>query len=904
MKKPTIQSSPDPIQAVYPDQFMQTLRQILEHIHEPAWLQQHAPLATRYFASAPTSRAPQLAHTGQKALDHQLRAIWHDWESRERTPLQQLIWEAVCALRSQKEPNYQALLLLTYFQLHKPKPSDIIQQLLISRATYYRYLEQALNALAALVINRLRPALRLEMPPVRPLVGREMVLAESFQRLQQGAVIHLVGGSGLGKTSVGAQLAEQWGWAQTFWYTFRPSVSDHLHQLLFALAYFLHQQGSAQLWLQLTIQPGEVSVEQALATLRQALAQRTGQPLLFCFDEVDHLLPPDGDRINDYAQIRAFLEAFAQSPRHGAPLLCIGQKLLLDPDPDHCFVLPRLGPAELATLLQQAKLHLPQSSIDDIHTYTRGNPLLLRLFMVWQRVAGKEEEAFQQISSSVSLDWFWARLRQRLSAKDEQLLQALAVHQGVAPRDLWRKGAKSLEKLLALQLVDSHAPDGVSLHPAIGAAIYRTLSDEERQAHHQSAALAYEQRAAFTRAAYHYVQGGQTALAVLLWYHHQESEINQGQAGAALALFEPLVNQPLPHPTDQKVLHLLLAMLYSLVGRPTAGLQLLEQQSWTAPHPTTAVAHAVRGHLLSHQGEIDGALDAYRQSIDLVTTLRANHTSDLYTTIGRHQLVYLRNIEQARQAALHAQFEVAVLQGEIESSTGNYPAACHHYEQALPLAEKLNNPFTLAKLHEAIGILHAYHEELETALQHIQQAGHCYQAYGNEICAVGMTKTNTAWANLLARRYAAVLPPAEAAHAYFTRLQQPYWLAINETNLAEAHCYLGNLDQAERYAEQALRQEETSVRPYCLYILGQIRRQQGHFALAERLCRDAITSAEANNDPWALAPAWRALGETYRDWGKADNAQLAFQEVLRLYQRLGVAAEIAHSQALLANVHA
>lgn len=902
MKKAQITGTDDE-KPTYPDQFMATLRQLLEHIDDAPWLQRQAPFAATYFSRGQTNgRAPQLALTGQPELDHLLRAIWHGWEGQPLSPLQRLLWEAVCALPPQKEPNYQVVLLLTYFQPGKPKQSTVIRALAISKATYYRHLEGAIEALAARLMNQLQPALRLEMPAVRPLIGRDPLLANAFQLLQKGAVVQLVGGSGLGKTSLGAHLAQRWGAARTFWYTFRPALSDQLDQLLFALAYFFQQQGAPTLWLHLTSDPRGMSVDSALATIRQSLEALRATPPLFCFDEVDLLLPSDPQAADRYGPLRTLLEALAQSPRAGAPLLCLGQKLLLEPDPEHCLIMARLTAEESHHLLRQAGLELSPAALATVVTYTRGNPLLLRLFAIWQRLAGRESDALHQMTATVSFDWFWVRLRQHLGAREEEVLGALAVHQGATPRDLWQKQQKTVEKLITMNLVDSHADDSISLHPTIRTAIERTLSAEQRQAHHLAAALAYEQRATFTRAAYHYIHGGRPEVAVWLWHRHQERELQQGQAGAALALFAPLAQQPLPHPADQKALHLLLAALYSLTGQPQDGLQSLAQVAWSPGQATTALAHEVRGHLLSHQGEIERALAEYRHSLDLITHLRADQTINLRTTMSRHQLIYLRDLDGARQAAQMAQFEVAVLHGEIESATGNYLAALRHYQAAEPLAATLNNPYTSAKFYEALGILHAYHAQLAPALTNLQKAGDYYQAYGNEVCAIGMTQTNRAWAYLMARRYIDVPPLADAALAYFTRLGEPYWIATNQTNLAEAHCYLGNLAQAEAYAEAALRLEEGSVRPYCLYILGQIRRRQGHFAPAEHFCREAIATAEANRDPWALGPAWRALGETYRDWGKADQAHSALQETLAIYQRLGVEAEIAYCQHLLRSV--
>jgi tetratricopeptide (TPR) repeat protein len=198
----------------------------------------------------------------------------------------------------------------------------------------------------------------------------------------------------------------------------------------------------------------------------------------------------------------------------------------------------------------------------------------------------------------------------------------------------------------------------------------------------------------------------------------------------------------------------------------------------------------------------------------------------------------------------------------------------------------------MAKASEQIGILEARRSNLDSALRHLAQAGRHYQAYGNQICAIGVTRTNISYACLVARRYQEAVAPAEEAIAFFTEMKLPYWLSLNEANLAEAFAHLGRLESAEALAWHALAGEEPSVRPYGLYVLGHIRREQGQYQEAERYCHDAIDSAKANSDPWAAVPAWRVLGETYRDWGRAADARAAFQAAIDTCARIGFTAEI------------
>ena len=266
---------------------MQILRQSLEHVDDVEWLDKRSPLASIFFAgvSIDPARKRQVMLTGLKEIDDRLRSTWHRWEARPKSPLQGAIWEAVCHLPADFEEFSQAILLLTYFEEPRSKQAAVIQALALGRSTYYRYLDRAAERLGETLVRLLRPSLRLELPAARPLVGRDAQLAQARQALKNGKVVHLLGGSGVGKTSLGAQLAADWS-GGVFWYTFRSGLTDHLDQLLFSLAYFLHQQGTSGLWLHLNTNPQEIGVGKVLAALRQHLTDLRATPPLLCFDEV------------------------------------------------------------------------------------------------------------------------------------------------------------------------------------------------------------------------------------------------------------------------------------------------------------------------------------------------------------------------------------------------------------------------------------------------------------------------------------------------------------------------------------------------------------------------------------------------------------------------------------------
>ncbi len=606
---------------------MTGLRKILEHISDAEWLRKHSTLASVYFAGlTQVSTAAQQPHlSGVRAVDEQIASIWRNWCERGLTSLQRLFWEGVRKVQPKGNAPYQALLLLTYFQDPRPKQSDVIKTLAISRATYYRYLEQAIEALEDVLLEQLGPSLRLEAPKPKPMVGRESERRAICESLRDGHVVALLGPSGFGKTTLAAHVAATWG-RPVFWHTFRPGLTDNLTALLFALAYFLYQNGAPSLWMQFVADAGAnartVTPDKAMAIIRKSLEDlRHMQPLL-CFDECERLLPDDLEDPEHHVQVRGFLEDLAQSSRYGAPLLLISQRLVIECE--HAFALGRFGMPELQAVLRQAKLVWPDDACQRLLIYTRGNPLLLRLLITLLKLGDPVAGDATGLAATASLDLFVTRIRSRMSAQAFELLCALSVFDTTAPAEIWRNHKKTLNVLSGLGLVESTSPTQlhdtdpyqVALHPALRDAVYRQLPDARKCDLHLSAAEIHAGRREFTAAARQYVLGNQPEMAVWIWFEHREHEIRQGQAGNALALFQALRPEQLAEAADRKTHALLLAELYKLTEQADSGLSALDRINWGEDNAPALRMQELRGALLTMRGDNGQALDAYRRSLD------------------------------------------------------------------------------------------------------------------------------------------------------------------------------------------------------------------------------------------------------------------------------------------------
>ncbi len=874
-------------------EFMTTLRQALEHVGDAEWLFEHSPIVA--------ARPPAPAHgsesgvsppsTGIRQLDERLAAVIRDWEGRAKTPLQSLLWAAVRSVQPQKNVNYPALLLLTYFEDPRPRQRDLIRALALGQSTYYRQLNAAVEALERIVLLQLQPSLQLEAPAPRALIGRDAQCDDILRALRGGGVVSLIGASGIGKSALGALLSQRWREvspnAAVFWHTIRPGVSDTTQHVVFALALFLHQQGQSDLWLHLAARPAEIGPGKALGMIANSLTGLQAPPLIV-IDEADLLLPTELDDTPERLQLRELLQALIETERGRAPLLLIGQRLLTAPERGQCFTLDRLDVAAVEAICEQAGLALLPEEAATLTARIRGNPLLLRLFIALRRAEEPLSDALRRLPSAVSLDWSVARLRRHLPEREQTLLAELCVFDAPAPMHPWRKQRKTLDRLAQLGLIETGANDTLQMAPVFRAAFYRQLPDDIRTGLHLAAARICADSGAMTPAARHFALGREPALALRVWTAHRDAELQQGQAQNALTLFRQPQFAQLAAEEDRRLLALTLADLYRLSGDHEAGLIELDGALWPAHGVEAVRMREVRAQLLAMRGDIDAALADYRAALKAHADLQPTRPILLRAELARQTLVRARDHETARREARIARQDVETLLGDIEAEAGDLDAAESRYRAALTDARECGDLPRQAKLCESLGLLAAQRRDTEQAERLLREAGALYQAYGNVMCAVGMTQSNIAYARLMAGDYRAAIAPARAAADFFVTMRQPYFIAVNEANLAEAHANLGELEAAERHAQLALAQEEMAVRANCLYVLGQVRHAQGRYGEAIAYCHDAIGAADQNGDLVSAADARRVLAETLRTAGQLDAAALEFERARAAFARAGL----------------
>lgn len=851
----------------------------LKKYEDPQWLGNHSPLAAPYFLG---DRLAIEAGT----IDAKVRG----------EVLQRLLRESVSQLRGDEASHHRRLIEVSFMQGRRTL-EGVWDEFNLSRAQFFVHRKRAVAQLANQFIQQVNPALRLETAPHTPvLIGVTSQIDHCLQVLARNQSAAIRGGQGSGKSAFGASVARQLFGRPIFWFTVRSGLNDRLHSLLFALGYFLHQLGASTLWLQLvanTHNP-QIDWEIILALTRHALEQLRPTPPLLCFDEIDLLRPRE---IQEHGQIITFLESLQGL----APLLLIGQHPPLAVD--HYHVMRGLTLEEIQTFLSQLQIHLPAPSCQQLHHYTQGNPRLLHLFATLLIAAQTEHSAAENpitaeklselitsLPTTPSVEALFQRVWQRLHPQEQQILAQLTVFRRPVPEDAFPERAErfALHQLLERQLVQQDQTGGVALPPLYRAILNQHLAAADREQLHLFAAQVRSERGEYTAAAYHLIQAGESERALELWHMHKEQEINQGQAGQALALLRTISPRHLSE-TKCELLSLLLSELQLLAGEYAQARNTLQITEWKTPVLQIDM-HRLRGDLDVMEGDEFQAIAHYQQGLRIAETLASGMLPRLHKDIG-WVLMRQRESERAWREAQLARYEAENFQGFVQMGLGHYAEALAYFRSALEWASAIQHRAGEAKTCTNLMQLLASTGDFAEAQNYWQQAQHAYETIG-DITALAGLKLNWATTRHLAGAAREALPVAKEALTLFQQLRHRDGRLAAAQTLSEVHLALNELEPAEQYAWQVVQSEQNSTLPDALRVLGEIKTAGGDYPSAEQFIQDAIDQAQQNHDPYLEAYAWRALGRLYEAWEKCDAANQARSTAVERFMALGLVHEV------------
>lgn len=880
--------------------FFEHVKFALETFDDPVALGEQSPLAAPYFLGSVLHGTEATAQGRGQALQ---REITLTLESLWGGPLPDAGEEMLAGVEEESDQGgrYDCLILeLNYIkERFRPAPrnqSEIYNDILhISRPTHDRHLRAAVERLGATLLLRLRPAVRPEQPAMAAmLVGRDTLQAEMVAHLQAGRAVSLTGAGGMGKTSLGAAVADDWHSPAVFWYTFRPTFNDQLENLLFALGAFLHNHGASTLWHQLIADGGRIKDAALAVGLAARDLQSLAAPPLLCFDELDFLRAANLDQPDvHHVQLLEFLDSL----RGETAMLLIGQRAFWESDA--LIALDGLSEAHLAELLTTLDVPHTPGDVTTLHEQTGGNPRLAELCIALYE-AGEADSfggVLQLLPLSIALLPLWHRLERRLPRGERRLLQALSVFRSSAPADVWqREGTiEDFDHLVRRRLIRPDDLGGVTLMPALREIVYSDQAIETREAHHMAAAGIRAERGDYTAAAHHLVEAGQADAAVELWYANRQGEINRGQAAAALTIFEHVSQRRLTGKPKKQIL-LLRSELYQMMGEPEKVIDEIEMESWSPDEEESIDAALLQGKALGVIGQVEASRRHYSVGIGTATRLLDGLTRTLLE----------RSMSQMRERDLRAAWydvdltthHTEMMKGTLSKQSGDLDRSWRHYELALELATKLDYRTGVARAHLHLANVASRQRKSERAFDHFERAIETYNALGDRVgCEV--TRTNLAAAFIDARRWSQAVNSATKALGFFEQMKDSYWIAVNASNLAESYVELGDLQLAEEYARRVLTEEEPYMYPYALFNLGRIKMKSGQSDAAVKYLKEALAIAARNQDSYLAAFTWEELGHIYANQGDTDQSFSAYGTALELFQQLNIEPKVSDIERVL-----
>ncbi len=575
------------------------------------------------------------------------------------------------------------------------------------------------------IFRRPPPRLLISVPNVEGAVARaEAEIARA--RLKADNRLLIVGAPGVGKTVLGAQVAQAlYPEEDIFWYDFTLDTAD-FQSVSWKLADFLAQRGDAAI---LNLLQTRSQAEEAIdaARLQTALVNAfSGQDYLLCFDNAHHVLhAPEQERDAIFGLFRALATQVRPSR-----LLLVSRERFPDDLPIPDLTLRGMGQDDFRKLILH---YLPEFPADEpvgdgsgrtlaqlVWERLDGNPQYLRFFAdlvvhIRPLEVTKILKVLRAIPEQAVGSYLHHQVYENLSDGERNVLTTVALFRRPPEVSLLVEVLRRGHLVEEPQLVIRALADTRFLYDIVGGRVLVNdlLKDylvsllgvrgaKERHRHHLIAEAYAEQEGVISRGeeAYHRLQAGEPVSAYRLIEEHFQDLLAAGQAGAMLAVMEGL-----------KVTH--------FEDSPEMWPRVL----------------LLRGNLLRHLGRYEAAVETHLSAYKLARGLAGPLPPEILLEIGRDYLVWRRYDsardtledllrEQGPALTLRLRGALYCTLGEVHLRLRDMPQAQKYLQESLSPLDQADDRQTLVKAYALLVEVYTLlgkQDEAERLLERIER---------------------------------------------------------------------------------------------------------------------------------------------------------------------------------------
>jgi tetratricopeptide (TPR) repeat protein len=638
------------------------------------------------------------------------------------------------------------------------------------------------------------------IPQVHELIGRQQELERYRQILAERNVVVIEGMAGVGKTTLGAQLAREQiaRGSRVFWIQFDLTGKNTGELFGWDLAAFLAQHNHPALWQFLQQEASAAKLHNRAARCGLILSRLAEGRYTLCLDDV-HLVAQDPDLDAFFNEVRKRAES---SPAL-LPMQLIVMSRAAPPHLRNLFgePLPGFAKEDAQKYLAAHGIRLPAVPFEELYARVEGNPQFLHMSLPGLQAHQNDSAALNNFIQGLKeqpdvRDYLMEKIYGALPESLQRVLDALSIFSAPVPREvvdevLAGEQVSGVMRLL-LDLINRHeiveAPktQTVTLHSLVKDYCYHNLDRAMRLRLHARAATHFVAQRDWIAAASHSYQAKEYGKAAQVLVDHAIELMKSGRRDSMLEQLKAFSSEQLPIGLWAEILR-------------------------------------VKGDGLRRSGMYDEAIAAYQDALQI--TEDEPSQGRLYRAIGN----CYSDKGHSKEAIVYLQKQLAISQAHGDTSSmaatclnlgsahlrqADHTSAVAYFNQVIELGQVICDDVLVARARASLGLVYQERGAPNRAIEYLQQGLDAFRR-ANELVYIASALNNLGRIFYRSKEdYTRAAECFQEAIEIYERLQDYGGMGAGYNNLGDVYREQGNHTQAITYFEKSMKIAETVGNEY------------------------------------------------------------------------------------------